>query len=175
MRIYSQEYNINEKQLAQLLTEQLAGLSIISIEKLGEGWDNTAYQINNELIFRVPRRKIALTLLDNEENILPRIEPFLPLSISFPTIVIQPSQYFPYKILGYKKIAGNTGCGLDLTTAEYNLCAKTLASFLKRLHSIDIERLNLNNLLPESHRIDKEKELMSKVVYLSTENLKRPC
>ena len=54
---------------------------------MGAGWDNTAYLVNGEWVFRFPRRTIAVPLLEAEGRVLPKLAPRLPLSDSAPRMV----------------------------------------------------------------------------------------
>ena len=55
----------------QLIRDQFPELEPKHIRLLGAGWDNTAFIIDEELIFRFPRREIALPLLEAEWCALP--------------------------------------------------------------------------------------------------------
>ena len=47
-----------------LIESQFPSLAPVSAEPFGEGWDNTAYEINRTLVFRFPRREIAVPMTD---------------------------------------------------------------------------------------------------------------
>ena len=67
-----------------LVREQFPELAPRRIEPFGSGWDNTAYLIDGALVFRFPRREVAVELLETEARVLPGIAPHLPLAIPVP-------------------------------------------------------------------------------------------
>jgi hypothetical protein len=41
-------------------------LAPISVKEFGVGWDNTAFLVNDSFVFRFPRRRISVSLMDTE-------------------------------------------------------------------------------------------------------------
>lgn len=119
----------------QLVQEQFPALAPKSIRLLGAGWDNTAFIINEELIFRFPRREIALPLLEAEWCMLPRLHPHLPLPIPIPRWKGTPSATFPWPFIGYRMLPGFTACYANLLEDERALLAEPLGQFLSVLHA----------------------------------------
>jgi aminoglycoside phosphotransferase (APT) family kinase protein len=142
-----------------LIEKQFSRLSPVRLTLFGEGWDNSAFLVNNKYVFRFPRRKIAAELLEQENNILPLIAGHLPAAIPVPIFTGKPSEDFPYPFSGYSIIPGITACRAGLTENQRIKLAEPLALFLKSLHSIPVERvgnawpdkigrLNLNKRIP---------------------------
>src|SRR5581483_10291103 len=72
-------------ELARALVErQFPQLKPAVVEPLGIGWDNTAYRIKGDYVFRFPRRQIAVDLIVAESRLLPWVAPQLPVSIPVP-------------------------------------------------------------------------------------------
>lgn len=55
--------NINED-MAKLLIESQTTIHVHNIETFGEGFDNVAYLINKEFIFRFPRREAGIECIE---------------------------------------------------------------------------------------------------------------
>jgi aminoglycoside phosphotransferase (APT) family kinase protein len=132
------EISLDSDQALELIKAQFPELNPHSIQQFNAGWDNTAYLINNEYIFRFPRRSVAVPLLEHELYILPKIASLLPISIPIPLWYGKPSQKFPWPFLGYRLLKGKTACELNLSDDERSALAKPLAQFLSALHSIPI-------------------------------------
>lgn len=89
-----------------LIREQFPDLPLFKIRLLGAGWDNTAFVINEDLIFRFPRREIAVPLVETEWCVLPKLGPRLSLPIPIPKWRGSPTSRFPWPFIGYKMLAG---------------------------------------------------------------------
>ena len=119
----------------QLITEQFPELGSKHIRLLGAGWDNTAFIIDEELIFRFPRREIALPLLEAEWCALPKLASRLPLPIPVPKWKGSPAPQFPWPFIGYRMIPGFTACYANLLEEERTSLAEPIAQFLAILHA----------------------------------------
>jgi hypothetical protein len=53
---WQQTIPIGDALARKLIAAQFPEINIDSFKYLGEGWDNKVYLINNELVFRFPRR-----------------------------------------------------------------------------------------------------------------------
>src|SRR5690348_16617003 len=123
----------------RLIQEQFPEIHAQSISLLGAGWDNTAYLINKEYIFRFPRRQIAVPLLESEGSILPRLAEKLPVPIPIPRWKGSPARNYPWPFLGYRKLPGMTACAANLSDPERTSLAVPLARFLSALHSLPLD------------------------------------
>lgn len=119
----------------QLIRDQFPELSSKNIRLLGAGWDNTAFIIDEELIFRFPRREIALPLLEAEWAALPKLASRLPLPIPIPQWKGSPTPHFSWPFIGYRMIPGFTACYANLLEDERAALAEPIAQFLKALHA----------------------------------------
>lgn len=125
----------------ELIREQFPELCAEKIRFLGVGWDNTAFVINEEIIFRFPRREIALQLLEAEWCALPRVAPHLSQPIPFPKWKGLPTNRFPWPFIGYRMLPGFTACYANLSDEERNALAEPIGEFLKQLHTIPISEM----------------------------------
>ncbi len=144
-----------EKELAlQLINDQFPQLEAEHIRLLGVGWDNTAFIVDETMIFRFPRRQIAVSLLEEEWKFLPKIANYLPLPIPYPNWRGCASAQFPWPFSGYLLVAGSTACHENLSEENRRLLVKPIAHFLKKLHAIPLKDFSFNPLYPRSSRID---------------------
>lgn len=146
----------------QLVQEQFAELRAEKIRLLGAGWDNTAFVINDDLIFRFPRRKIAIALLEAEWCFLPKLAARLPLPIPHPRWKGNPTAHFPWLFVGYKMLPGFTACHVNLTEEERGNLAEPIARFLAVLHATPLAEIS-NCHIPRGNlsRIDAIQEFAS--------------
>lgn len=124
-----------------LIKEQFPELHPEKIRVLGVGWDNTAFVVNEDLIFRFPRREFALPLLEAEWSFLPKLAPQLPVPIPVPKWKGQATNRFPWPFIGYRMLPGFTACYAKLSEDERASLAEPIARFLKILHAIPIAEM----------------------------------
>lgn len=150
------EKTIETSLAKELIQKQFPKIYCNSIRKLGSGWDNTAFVIDEKLIFRFPRRQIALDLLESEWYILPKIANLLPLDTPFPKWKGEPTDRFPWPFIGYPMLPGNTACYVDLSDKQRDQMAKKIANFLLTLHGISSSIISDHQILNDNYsRIDK--------------------
>lgn len=135
----------------ELIQEQFPHLFPKRIRLLGAGWDNTAFVVNEDLIFRFPRREIALPLLEAEWCALPKLAPRLSLPVPLPEWRGIPTTRFPWPFIGYKMLEGTTACHANLSEEERDSLAEPIALFLRDLHATPRELLE-NCSIPGDNR-----------------------
>lgn len=122
----------------RLLQTQFPDLNSERLALLGVGWDNTAYLVEERLVFRFPRRQIAAGLLAQEVRILPLLASHLPLPIPISLYQGAPQDAYPYPFAGYALIPGSTACRIAWSDAERAQNATPLAQFLSALHRLPV-------------------------------------
>lgn len=128
-----------EPELAlKLIVEQFPELNAKKIQQLGVGWDNTAFMVDKRLIFRFPRREIAVQLIEEEYFFLPKLASLLSLPIPCPQWKGSPSAYFPWPFIGYSMLNGFTACHVNLSEEARCSLTGSIAIFLQHLHSISL-------------------------------------
>jgi aminoglycoside phosphotransferase (APT) family kinase protein len=125
---------------AACIDAQFPELGNAKLTVVGEGWDNVAFGVKRSYVFRFPRRKIAVKLLETETAVLPWLAPQLPLPIPTPIFIGGPSADYPYPFAGYCFLPGITACRADLADAQRTALAEPLALFLRAVHSADSAR-----------------------------------
>lgn len=152
-----------------LIAEQFPALHPTHAEPFAVGWDNTAFLVNGEYIFRFPRRQLGADCLATENNVLPHIADRLPLAAPCPTMIGVPTERFNWPFAGYRLLPGTTACRARLDDRQRELIAAPLGRFLRALHTIDAEegrrfgappdelgRLNLQRRIPQaSEHLDR--------------------
>ena len=131
------DINITESIAKSCIEQQFEQLTPLqSITCIGEGWDNKVFLINETIIFRFPRRKVAIQLIETENILLKNIQSRFSLYIPNPIYIGKPGADYPYPFQGYPILRGSSGCQANLTTNERDASIEPLARFLKELHSI---------------------------------------
>ncbi|MFJ9385866.1 phosphotransferase [Peribacillus sp. NPDC101481] len=159
------EYPVSLDLAGKLIMLQFPEIELNEIKQLGEGFDNTVIQINGQFVFRFPRRPIAVTLIQVENQLLPSIAGTFPLAIPEPIFFGKPSTLYPYPFTGYKMVKGHLP--VEGTKANKVESAKRFARFLKVLHSFPVERAMCLGVQPDGMmRLDvpyRKKSLMENV------------
>lgn len=131
------DIDINETVIKNILSDQFPSLIITSIKLMGEGWDNRVYLVNQQTIFRFPRRKVSVELMTRENKLLANLPSFAELVIPTPLFIGKPSETYPYLFQGYNLIPGVSSYRAHLSDDDRKLSLPILAKFLRQLHSID--------------------------------------
>lgn len=137
-QLWDADIVLNEDIARQLIESQFEALAPARLQLVGEGWDNAAYRVNDEWLFRFPRREVGAALIMSELQFLPTLGAHLPIPIPSPTYVGGPEGEYPYPFLGYEWIPGETACTHEWTDEERAEFAAPLGRFLKTLHSIPV-------------------------------------
>jgi aminoglycoside phosphotransferase (APT) family kinase protein len=129
------EKTVSHELASSLLESAFPELAPVWVEVLGAGWDNTAFLVNGSLVFRFPRRQIAVPLLATEVRTLPELGPRLPLPIPHPRWIGSPVEQYPWPFAGYRKIPGRSAFAACLSDDARLRLARPLGEFLAVLHS----------------------------------------
>ncbi len=130
------EQAVSAERAQACIDEQFDDLAPCQAEPLGAGWDNTAFLVNGEWVFRFPRRKLAAELLQYELRVLPGLARRLPLPIPEPRWVGLPTPRFSWHFAGYAHLAGRTACAAHLDENARVAAAEPLGQFLAALHAV---------------------------------------
>jgi len=128
---------VTKELAARLICTQFTDLHG-TLEPFGNGWDNTAFLLCRQWVFRFPRRKCAVDLLAGELRVLPTLAPLLPMPVPAPVFVGTATAEYPYPFFGYRLIAGTTADRARLDDAARCALAGPLADFLRVLHAIPL-------------------------------------
>lgn len=164
-RQWEPEWTIEKPLALKLIQNQFPHLHATRIQLLGNGWNNSAFVIDEHYIFRFPRRHVSLPMMEAEWQVLPKLAPLLPLPIPVPLWKGVATVDFPWPFIGYQMLPHLTACSINLSEEERASLAIPIARFLSQLHQTS------PGILPENHpfadnliRIDPEK-LIPKILH----------
>ena len=140
------EIEIAPGQVKSLVEAQFPEIGVATCGQLSAGWDNAVFLVNDRWLFRFPRREIAVDLIDIEVRALPVLADQLPLPIPVPRFVGRPGDTFPWPFFGYRMISGRTASEAGLDLCQRVRAAPTIARFLRTLHAIPLETVELLEL-----------------------------
>ncbi|QRG67978.1 phosphotransferase [Brevibacillus choshinensis] len=157
------DWEISDELVGQLIDSQFPELGSKRIKRLGNGWDNTVYQIGDEYVFRFPRRTIAVDLIKMEGQLLPKLAEYVTIPYPKPLFYGKETAEYPVPFLGYHYVTGEFPLGV--ADEQRALSAAALGRFLKQLHSFPTQ-LARESGAPHDHRrlrdIATRKEKMEK-------------
>ncbi len=137
-RPWAPEVEVSAALATALIELQCPSLAPVTLELMGEGWDNTAYLVNGEWVFRFPRRAIAVPLLETEWRVLPKLAPRLPCRIPTPVWFGRPDATYKWPFLGYRRLDGHVASDRGLDEQARAALAEPLARFLRALHDVPL-------------------------------------
>lgn len=135
------EFTISQADVARLIESRFPELSPLTLRVLGEGWDNVAWLVNDEFVFRLPRRQMGADCLAGEITVLPHLVGRLP--IPFPELLYigESSDRFPWPYAGYRLLEGTPLDELQVDSAARQPLARALGEVLRILHSIPLDEV----------------------------------
>jgi aminoglycoside phosphotransferase (APT) family kinase protein len=129
--------------LARILIDQCCpNLHRIPHKFLGSGWDFEIWKCGR-LAFRFPRRPSAVSIVNKEIKILPKLADILRIAIPKPTVLGQTTPLFPAPYWGHNYLYGAIACTIDLNSAQRGELAHQLGEFLRNLHTIRLNEAKL--------------------------------
>jgi aminoglycoside phosphotransferase (APT) family kinase protein len=131
MRWPSADIDMNASLVRQLVLDQHPDLDA-TIREMSPGFDNTVWRLGETFVVRLPRRRVAVALIESEQRWLPELAPRLPLSTPTPIRVGQPSDRFPWPWTIAQWIEGTPGNLVDETILSG--AAVPLGTFLRAMH-----------------------------------------
>ncbi len=129
------DVELSRHEARHLIETQHPELAPAELAVIGRGWDNDAYLVNGEWVFRFPRREIAAPLIEIERAVLPHIAGLLPLAVPDPAFAGVPAEGYPYVFSGHRLIPGTVACEADPDDRGRHSSAAVLGSFLGSLHA----------------------------------------
>src|SRR3954454_6744173 len=103
MGAWQAEIAIEPRAAHELISSQVPQFE--RLEPLGQGWDYTAFRVDDDFVFRFPRRAVVLPGMEREIATLPRLA--LPVMVPAPLFVGEPDEGFPWRFYGAPYIEGN--------------------------------------------------------------------
>src|SRR3954453_8928633 len=125
------EIAITLDQATRIIRDQFPALE--RVETLGEGGDYTAFRVDDDYVFRFPRRAVVLPGMEREIATLPRLS--LPVALPAAQFVGEPGRGFPWRFFGARYIPGDEPLGV--TEEIRGRVSLDLARALRALHAHD--------------------------------------
>jgi aminoglycoside phosphotransferase (APT) family kinase protein len=129
---WSAEVTVDEPLVRRLIAGQFRQLADAPLRRIGEGWDNVVWLVDESWVFRFPHRTMGGQLIERELSVLPRLAGALPAPIPAPVFVGRPDDGYPWSFFGAALIPGVEPVGLD-DEARRRL-APVLGRFVRVLH-----------------------------------------
>ena len=162
MRRWTPEFVVDPELAADLIATQFPELSPVSARAIGAGWDNTAYLVDESLVFRFPRRAIAAPLIETEIRLLPWLATRVPMRIPIPRYRGEPSPRYQWAFAGYAMIPGRLLAAARLADDARAALAAPLGRFLSALHRVPAEEATMHGAGPDAlDRLNVERRLVA--------------
>jgi len=111
------------------------GLSVRSAHFLGEGWNSRAYIVNDDLVFRFPKRLDHWEELEREVTFLAFAADLLPLAVPRYMRIAPDSPASAYGYAVYRYLHGHAMNVNALAREKRAAAAEVIGAFLRALHS----------------------------------------
>lgn len=138
------------------------------------GWDNFVIKIDDEFIFRFPKRESSFRTIEMEDDVLKELNKRLPNNIKVPRYIYKNLET-DYPFVGYKMIKGqflSEELFESMTNEEKDDFIKNMMTFINILHSLDINNFNLDVVNGLSNYKERYSEFMDKCFNSFDEDLK---
>jgi aminoglycoside phosphotransferase (APT) family kinase protein len=144
-----------------LLRSQHPDLLTAPPSLVGEGWDNVTYRVGSDHAMRIPRRRVAVDLLLNEQRWLPLLASWLSVPVPWPVATGVPSELFHWPWSVVRWIPGRTADHEPLERDQ----AAYLARELRSLHRAAPPEAPTNPFrgVPLAHRRDVVEERLERL------------
>lgn len=126
------EVELSPSVVRALLEEQHPDLAGQPLEFFSSGWDNEHYRLGEDLLVRLPRRRVAAPLIEHEQRWLPELGPLLPVRVPTPIRVGRPGAGFPWAWSVVPLLPGRDA--LHHPPADRSRVVDQLSHFLIALH-----------------------------------------
>jgi aminoglycoside phosphotransferase (APT) family kinase protein len=136
---WAPEVVVDERLARALIEEQFPEIEQRSLRLLGAGWDNTVWLVDEQWVFRFPRREMVIPGLENEMRYLPILSPLLPLRVPEPTLLGRPTESFGWPFYGAPFLPGRELAQAELDDEARTALGRPLGEFLRALHSLELD------------------------------------
>ena len=134
--MHADEVDTDVALVRRLVAEQFPQWSRLPIEPvLPLGTDNALYRLGDDMVVRLPRTERTARTLEKERQWLPRLAPFLPLTVPVPLAEGTPGEGYPFAWSVYSWLNGENATVERIT--DPSRLATDLAEFVAALQRID--------------------------------------
>jgi aminoglycoside phosphotransferase (APT) family kinase protein len=139
VREWAAEVTVDEALARRLIGAQFPELELRSVRLLGRGWDMTVWLVDDQWVFRFPRREMVIRGLLNEITYLPKLASLVPLPIPIPTYLGKPSPAYRWPFYGAPFLPGRELAEAGLDDGGRAALARPLGDFLRTLHGTRLD------------------------------------
>ncbi|MFP6672472.1 MAG: phosphotransferase [Pirellulaceae bacterium] len=169
-RPWEPEFDVTIELAENLINRQFPELRGMPVTAFSQGWDNTAFLVNTNLVFRFPHRQLGAECMDHEIQMLPQLAPHLNYSITNPHWTGRPSSDYPWSFAGYPLIPGQHVVETQLPPAARTGLAAALGKFLHDLHSLAGIR-GPGDLIGRLDMLKRQQQIRKNLDYLQLHNV----
>jgi aminoglycoside phosphotransferase (APT) family kinase protein/RimJ/RimL family protein N-acetyltransferase len=136
-KMHADEFHIDQPLVQKLIAQQFPEWTSLELKPVSTaGTDHALYRLGKEMVIRLPKIGWAVENVDKEYFWLPKIAPFLPISIPLPIAKGQPTNEYPYPWSIYNWLEGNNP---KVGALLYPIAlANELGAFIRTVRSIDL-------------------------------------
>src|SRR5690606_22436726 len=109
------ERTVDAAEAAAVVRRRFPALAGAPVEPLETGWDNTAFLVDGEWVFRFPRRAVAVPAVEREIAHLPVLAPLLPLPVPVPELTGRLPGAHDWPFWGARHLPGRELAGAGLS------------------------------------------------------------
>lgn len=167
------EQVINADLVRALLASQRPDLVHLPLRDAGAGWDNCLFRLGDDLVVRLPRRAMAVSLVENEIRWLPVLAPQLSLPVPTAVHVGTPDHGYPWPWTITRWFDGDIASSAMVALAAE--APRELATFLSTLHQPASSQAPLNPFRQSlSSRAGRLEEHLAHVELGAPSDIRRP-
>jgi len=126
------EVSIDEALVTRLIAAQHPSL-LAPVSWLSSGWDNELFRLGDDYVVRMPRRALAVPLIEHEQSWLPELQKLVQVAIPVPVAIGLPSDDYGWPWTIARWIAGEPVAHLKV--AGRGALVDPLAAFIVDLHA----------------------------------------
>jgi aminoglycoside phosphotransferase (APT) family kinase protein len=126
------EVAIDADLVRDLVRAQFPDLAERPCVEVDEGFDNSLWRLGDDLVARLPRRSVAVSLIEKELRWLPELAGDVSLNTPLPLLAGAPSEQFAWPWLVATWVEGTPGDVVDVATRAHSAFA--FATFLREIH-----------------------------------------
>ena len=132
-KVPAAEIDIDEPLVRRMLADQHPDLADRPLTLVANGWDNVIFRLGDDLVVRMPRRRLGADLVENEHRWLPDLATRLPIPIAAPLREGAPSGEYPWAWSICAWFGGDVAADVELSDPPTE--ARRLGEFVAAFHT----------------------------------------
>ena len=135
---WQNEYPLDPTRVAEIIAADIDQLDVARVSVLGEGWDFCTFVVNDEWVFRFPKRRQCARQLAREYQLLEALSgPLGDQSIAIPRyrFYVRTPALFTLAYVGYPMLRGDALIDCAVDALDRAAIGRQLGGFLQRLNA----------------------------------------